>query len=48
VFHTEQWVRAFSMVTDFLRLVEQTQKMVVTIDGKIDRLLAQEQQEKQK
>lgn len=40
-------ISAFSMMTDLIRLVEQTQKLLVSMDGKIDRLLnltfAQEQ-----
>lgn len=40
------------MMTDLIRLVEQSQKLLVTMDGKIDRLLnltfAQEQRQQKK
>jgi len=43
----DRGISAFSMMTDLIRLVEQTQKLLVSMDGKLDRLLnltfAQEQ-----
>lgn len=43
-------ISAFSMMTDLIRLVEQTQKLLVTMDGKLDRLtnLVYAQQQEQK
>jgi len=35
----ERGISAFSMMTDLIRLIEQTQGLLVTLDGKIDRLL---------
>jgi hypothetical protein len=35
----QRGITAFSMMTNLILLVEQTQKLLVTMDGKLDRLL---------
>jgi len=35
----DRGISAFTMMTDLIRLVEQTQKLLVTMDAKLDRLL---------